>query len=186
MTQFEYVSVAVSLVYALAFSRLLGSALAALRSPARYSVHAAWMLALFLIGAFSWWRFWTVRDFDWSGPLFAYALLPPAIISLLVSALIGDDAEKPRSYRDVFVRNRVLFFGLYGLLSLSGFLGTWLFDLAPWFKVNQFQLVMIAGLVFSAAGIALPSHRAQVAIVTCVLIWLFAGFLVPLSNGGGG
>ena len=186
MSQFEYVSVAVSLVYALAFSRLLGSALAAFRSPARYSVHAAWLVAMFLVAAFAWWRFWTVREVDWSGPLFVYALVTPAVVSLLVSALIGDDVEKLGSYRDVFLRNRVLFFALYGFLSLNGFLATWVFGVNPWFKVNPFQLVMIVGLVISAAGIALPSHRAQVAIVTCELVVLVAGFFVPLSNAGGG
>ncbi len=117
MSQFEYVSVAVSLVYALAFSRLLGSALAAFRSPARYSVHAAWLVAMFLVAAFAWWRFWIVREVDWSGPLFVYALVTPAVVSLLVSALIGDDVEKLGSYRDVFLRNRVRFFALFGFLG---------------------------------------------------------------------
>jgi hypothetical protein len=107
-------------------------------------------------------------------------------VSLLVSALIGDNAEKPRSYRDVFLRNRVLFFALYGFLGLNGFLATWVFGVTPWFRINPFQLVMIVGLVISAAGIALPSHRAQVAIVTCALVSLVAGFFLPLSNPGGG
>ena len=186
MSQFEYVSVAVSLVYALAFSRLLGSALAAFRSPARYSVHAAWLVAMFLVAAFGWWRTWTAREVDWSGPLFVYALVPPAVVSLLVSVLIGDTAENRRSYRDVFIRNRVLFFALYGFLCLNAFLASWVFGVTPWFKLNPFQLVMIVGLVISAAGIALPSHRAQVAIVTCALVMLVAGFFVPLSNVGGG
>ncbi len=186
MSQFEYVSIAVSMVYALVISRLLGSAFAALRAPARYSVHVAWLFTLFLLCAFSWWRLWDIREIDWSGPLFVFAFVSPAILSLQVSALIGDDIEKPHSYRDVFFRNRVPFFAITCIFCVVGFLAPWIYGIASWFSVGPYQRVTLVGLAISAAGIALPAHRAQVAIVTCALIGLVAGFLVPFSNASGG
>ena len=79
MSHFEYISVAVSLIYSLILAKLLGALPAALRPDRRYWVHTLWIVILFFITCDSWWRIWSYREADWN---------PTAFLSLLAVRLL--------------------------------------------------------------------------------------------------
>ncbi len=58
MSHFEYVSVALALLYALILGRLLSGLAPALDQSRRYSYHAAWIFALILIALLQRWGYW--------------------------------------------------------------------------------------------------------------------------------
>jgi hypothetical protein len=55
LSPFEYVSVAIALVYAMALGRLVSGISPSLRTDARYLVHLIWIAALILGGTLQWW-----------------------------------------------------------------------------------------------------------------------------------
>ena len=120
MTQFEFISVAVSIVLALSAARLL-TALPHLLAPGRlYWVHALWS-AMLLVGHLGfWWAIWTYREVDpWTFRGFAAVMLTPALLYLTVSALVSDSPAMVESWRTHFFARHRAFFSLLLAAALS-------------------------------------------------------------------
>ncbi len=120
MTQFEFISVAVSIVLALSAARLL-SALTHLLAPGRrYWVHAVWCVTLLSVHLGFWWAIWTYREVDpWTSRGFAAVMLTPALLYLTVSTLVSDSPAAIKSWRTHFYARHRIFFSLYLAVLLS-------------------------------------------------------------------
>lgn len=114
MTQFEFISVAVSIVLALSAARLLTALPHVLAPGRRYWIHALWSLALLFAHMDFWWTIWIYREIDpWTFTGFAVVMLTPALLFLTVSSLVSDDPTAIASWRTHFYARHRVFFSLY-------------------------------------------------------------------------
>ncbi len=116
MSHFEYISVAVSLIYSLLLAKLLGALPAALQPARRYWVHTTWILTLFFLACDSWWRIWSYREVVWNPIAFVSLLAVPSIMYLRAAILLGNRPEEVLSWREHYYSVRRPFF----LLQLLG------------------------------------------------------------------
>ena len=121
MTQFEFISVAVSIVLGLSAARLLSAVPYLLAPGRRYWVHVLWS-AMLLAGHLGfWWAIWIYRDVDpWTFSGFAAVMLTPALLYLTVSALVSDRPAMVESWRTHFFARHRVFFSLFLALTGSG------------------------------------------------------------------
>ena len=125
MSQFEYLSVLVSIIVGLALTQLLSGAARLIQLRRRVRMHAPtllWMATLFLVDVQVWWVAFERRattEWQFFGFLL-YLLIPVALFLLcyLVLPELGD--EDAVDLRDNFDTNRGWFFGLLaGLCTVS-------------------------------------------------------------------
>ena len=103
MTQFEFISVAVSIVLALSLARLLGAVPHLLAPGRRYWVHGLWAAILLLIHLGFWWAIWAYREVDaWTFRGFAAVMLAPALLYLTGTILVSDSPADVESWKDRF------------------------------------------------------------------------------------
>jgi hypothetical protein len=120
MSQFEFVSVAVSIVLALSAARLLSSLGHVFAKGRRYWIHALWCLILLAGHLTFWWAIWELHDVEsWSFRAFAAAMLTPAILYLAASALVTEDPASVASWRAHYYARRRVFFALFIAMGLS-------------------------------------------------------------------
>ncbi len=114
MTQFEFISVGVSIVLALSAARLLAALPHVLAPGRRYWIHALWSLALLFAHMDFWWTIWIYREIDpWTFTGFAVVMLTPALLFLTVSSLVSDSPPTIASWRTHFYARHRVFFSLY-------------------------------------------------------------------------
>jgi len=121
MTQFEFISVAVSIVLALSVARLLTAVPHLLAPGRRYWVHGLWAASLLPIHLGFWWAIWAYREVDpWTFRGFAAVMLTPGLLYLTVTTLVSDRPGSVESWRERFyARRRVFFFLLFVTLVSS-------------------------------------------------------------------
>jgi dolichyl-phosphate-mannose--protein O-mannosyl transferase len=112
MSHFEYVSVAIALIFALAVGRLLGGLSLSLTESRRYWVHTTWIVVLLLVSVMSWWFMWRGNEVTWTPIRFLWALSIPALLYVRAAVLLGRPGEEPGSFYDHFYKIRPLFFSL--------------------------------------------------------------------------
>lgn len=123
MTQFEYLSVLVSIIIGLGLSHLLSSAarLIQLRHRARlYAPTLSWMALLFLAHIQIWWAAFDRRtDDEWNFFSFLLYLLIPITVFVLSYLIVPDlEGEGQVDLKASYYANRVWIFGLFGLVPL--------------------------------------------------------------------
>jgi hypothetical protein len=135
VSHFEYVSVAIALIYALAVGRLLSGLSLSITESRRYWVHTTWIVVLLLVSVMSWWFMWRGNEVTWTPIRFLWALSMPALIYVRAAVLLGNPADAPASFYDHFYEKRPLFFTL--ALVSAGFLAVvpWIFGIVPWFTL---------------------------------------------------
>jgi hypothetical protein len=161
MTQFEYLSVLVSIIVGLALTQLLSSAARLIQLRRRVRMHAPtllWMPTLFLIDVQVWWVAFERRaTTEWHFFGFLLYLLIPVmlfLLSYLVLPDLGDEDEA--DLRDNFDGNRGWFFGLLagiGTVSLAEQalrVGLLRFDADVAFRVFFVALSLVMARVRSA------------------------------------
>jgi hypothetical protein len=124
MSEFEYLSVLVSIIIGLAITQLLSGAARLIQIRRRVRLHATtlcWMVLLFLIDTQIWWAAFERRDADgWNFFLFLFYLLMPILaflLSYLVLPELGDEDDIDLAAN--FAANRPWFFGLFVLLLMT-------------------------------------------------------------------
>ncbi len=170
MTQFEFISVAASIVLALSAARLL-AALAHILAPGRrYWVHALWSAVLLSIHLGFWWAIWIYREIDpWTFRGFTGVMLTPALLYLAVSTLVSDSPATIESWRAHFHARHRIFFSLYVAVLLSvplrqfAVLGEASLPLAPAASAS-IPLVLVP-LLIPLAGIVSTNERIHALLV---------------------
>jgi hypothetical protein len=120
MTQFEFISVAVSIVLALSVARLLTAVPHLLAPGRRYWVHCLWAASLLPIHLGFWWALWAYREVDpWTFRGFAAAMLTPVLLYLTVTILVSDSPSTVESWRERFYSRHRVFFSLVFVTLLS-------------------------------------------------------------------
>jgi hypothetical protein len=178
MDHFEYISVAVSILIALALTELIGGWARMLRARARtppHGLHLGWMVIVFLVLVQFWWVFWEYGSApEWTFVTFLLVLLPPttAVFAVALISPTADEFERPgfslRAF--YFARSRNFF------LTVAAYQTELVVQSLVFFGVRP---VILAGqLAGVATGVVLAStrneriHRA-VAVVALVILASF-------------
>lgn len=176
MTQFEYLSVLVSIIIGLGLSHLLSSAarLIQLRHHARlYAPTLCWMALLFLAHIQIWWAAFERRgDADWNFFSFLLYLLIPITVFVLSYLIVPDlDVEGQVDLKASYYANRVWIFGLFGLLPLISLLEEYVRDdrVSP----DADMLFRLGFMVLALCGMGIRSERYHVVNSGLGLLFFF-------------
>jgi hypothetical protein len=170
MPHFEFISVALSLFYALVIAKLLGGLPATLRQGSRYWVHALWVVNLVLAGLASWWGIWGLRDVAWNPGRFFGVFVFPGVIYLRATVLLSEEPRSVDSWRERYYRNQRSFFLLGALGSLNTAASPPLLMGVPQPLVVELGAASFAAISLLAAFVASPRLHALVAMLFFVSI----------------
>ena len=101
MSQFEYVTVFVSIVMALAVAEVLAGLGRLIRERDHvrvYWVHVAWMLLAILAVTQSWWVIWNIRSHEFANFFEFLTLVVPRLIFVLVAFLLSPPISSDRPF----------------------------------------------------------------------------------------
>ena len=121
MAAFEYLSVLISIILALAMTRVLGGVGEMLQSRSQrhiYWVHVIWIINLFLYLVVEWWIFYRWRNQQpWTFLLFIFVLIGPTLLYLASILLFPREAALDESvdYKTHYYANHRAFFIIFGL-----------------------------------------------------------------------
>jgi len=182
MSQFEYLSVLVSIIIGLALTQLLSGAARLIQLRRRIAMHLptlCWMAILFLIDIQAWWVAFERRDSDaWSFFAFLLYLLIPItlfLLSYLVLPDLGDEdaADLTANFGD----NRGWFFALLAALPVISLVEEGVRDGRVPLDVDAaFRIAFVA---LALLGARVRGARADLAVALAVL-GLFLGYVATL------
>lgn len=157
MSEFDYLSVLISIVLGLGISHVLASAaqLVRYRSAVRfYAPTLLWLTLLFLIHVQIWWAVFELRSVpEWSFFGFVLVLALP-VMAYLASVLLSPDFDREEvvDLRASYYEHRRWFFALFALLPLVSLAQEYVIrgfiqgDADPVFRIT-FALLALLGFV---------------------------------------
>lgn len=181
MTLFEYISVAISIIVALAIAEGLRGLRSALDSRRRYGIHVTWIFIKLANPMFYWWAIWGYRDFPeyWNMGTFTYVLMMPSIMYLQLNSLVSNNPDQIEDWRKHFYSQRRWFFGLNTVLAvLAGFNFTNVFLPAPPIVLPIVAYTFIG--VLSIAGFVSDNPRLHAVIAITVAVFSFVYYWIIL------
>jgi hypothetical protein len=178
VSQFEYVSVAVALVYALVVGRVLAGITPALARDRRYLVHAGWLVQILLVCVLQWWTLWRTSDVEWTAIRFLWILSIPSLQYIRAAILLGA-SESIDSYRDHFYAVRRMYFSVGLLNAAQGILGSWVLGAVPWLTLAPGHAGMPVLAAISLVGLISSNEVVHKVLVGVSLLLAAALFALP-------
>lgn len=158
MSQFEYLSVLISIIIGLAITQLLSGAARLVQIRTRVRPHGTtlcWMVVLFLIDTQIWWAAFGMREVrHWNFFHFLFYLLLPILaflLSYLVLPELGDEDDIDLAAN--FAGNRPWFFGLMAAIPAISLVNEYFnLEYIRWnadsgFRILLFAVALVAGFV---------------------------------------
>lgn len=170
MSEFEYVSVGIALVYSFTVARLVASLPAVLAPDRRYWVHGLWVLVLLFATVSTWWTLWQLREVEWNPLRFMWALTVPSLIYLRAGVLLSDAPAEVVSWRVHFYERRVPFFGVGVLIACNFIAMPWLMGSSPRSLVPSAYVPMAMLLGISIGGLVSSNSALHGALVVTNLL----------------
>ena len=150
MSQFEFVTVAASLVMALAIGRLV-YALPFVLNPKRFDwLHATFAISLVLFSFQIWWRSWGYANVEtWTLLKMIVLILPNIFVYLSALFLVGETPAKTRSWGQFLDTSGRSMFGAFFATMLAILLRNYyLGDTLPGIPGIAATLVSLVGLLW--------------------------------------
>jgi len=175
VTFFEYITVAVSLVLALAVARTVDGLRSSFAAEKRYWVHATWVVIKLTNPMTFWWTIWRFRDVEtWNLAAFILIMSWPVVLYLQVTSLVTRQPELVTDWRSHFYEQRTWFFGANVLLNIIGL------PLAPLLGAQQsFSMARLVIVALSIVGLATSKQRVHAIIVIGIAITVILGYWLP-------
>ena len=176
MSQFEFISVAQSLICSLIAARILSFFAAANLAERSYSVHTAWVVFCLLSATMNWWLFWSYVDVSWTYPLFVLSLAPAGFVYMMAATMTPSGSTTVASWRDYWYENKNRFFA-YGAGYCVTLYASALFLVGvPLVQPRMAPLLVLAAA--AGAGSVSTSHRIHVLIA---IIWALVFFALSVG-----
>lgn len=182
MTEFDYLSVLISIVLGLGISHILTSAAQLVRYRAAvrfYPPSLVWMALLFLLHVQIWWAVFELRDVpEWSFIAFVLVLAIPVLIYVISVLLTPDfDREEEVDLRVSYFGHRRWFFGLFALLPAISLLQE--FVIRGWIQGDADPLFRAGFIVLAILGFSSGNERLHryLAFIGLVSIGTYIGLL---------
>jgi hypothetical protein len=175
VSQFEFVSVALALVYSFAIARTLAALPWVIVRERRYWLHALWSFLVLFALAVTWWEVWSLREVEWNFVRFAWALAIPALIYLRVGILVSQDPSERESWREYFYSVRIPFFAIGLAITTNVALIPWVMGVVPWFSFAPAHVAttLVSGLYIVGMITARPGIQATIALLNLVFLLSF-------------
>lgn len=173
MSEFDYLSVLISIVLGLGISHVLSTAaqLVRYRSAVRFYLPSVlWLVLLFLVHVQIWWAVFELRTVRvWSFLGFSLVLALP-VIAYLISVLLAPDFDREQTVdlRASFFEHRRWFFALFALLPPLSLLQEVV--IRGWIQPDADPLFRVAFLLLALLGFASARERLHHLLATVVLI----------------
>ena len=187
MSEFEFISVAVALVYSFAVARLVTAVPVLLGSSERYWVHAAWALHQLLGVVVSWWFVFELGDVSWTPLRYLVALSLPSLAAMRIAVLVTDSPSAVGSWRAHFYDSRIPFFTFVLIGSLNAVSVPWSMGQIPWFEWNATTLFALIPAAIAVIGLATARpwvHGLLVSLNSAVLVAFFATVGTVIRTSG--
>ena len=130
MTDFEFLSVLVSIVIGLGLTHLLsglGHAYYFRRANKPDAVHVAWTIAVFFVLVLNWWVFLLFRAFEgWTFTSFFTVIMWTTSMYVMALALYPPGRSRDTGYRALFEANRTWFLASFTVMCLLDLLVTYI------------------------------------------------------------
>jgi hypothetical protein len=187
MSQFEYVSVAVALVYSLAIARLLGGLPHTSAKKRGAPVALIFNFGLILGGLTSWWVLWRFIDISWTALGFVWIVAMPGLTYLRAAVLLTDNPSQVVSWENHYFEVRTRFFAVGMVEAFYSALLPWVVGAYPWFTPAPVHLGAIFAFLMSLAGLLSTSRRVHLALAwTLLVLVVLVLFLTPRAIGAAG
>ncbi len=135
MSDFEFLSVLVSIIVGLGLTRLLGGlghAYHFRRVVKMDPVHVAWSVTIFFLLVLNWWVFLLFRDFDrWTFTNFFLIILWTTMMYMMAIALYPPGISENADYRKLFDQNRSWLLSTFATFVLLDILITFIREQGP-------------------------------------------------------
>ncbi len=132
MSDFEFLSVLVSIVIGLGLANLLSGLGRAFYSRGLYRmdpVHVAWTITILFVLVLNWWVFLLWREFDsWTFVVFFTTVIWTTAMYMLTVILYPPNLAENANYREVFEQNRNWFLISFSVMCLLDMLVSGLRD----------------------------------------------------------
>ena len=178
MEPFEFLTVVISIVIAVAMSEVLvgwGRIIRFRGNVHTYWLHTGWSAVVLLIMLRYWWSTWQFRAVEeWTFPLFVL-ILAPALLLILIAFLLTPELSSTGEFRfrEYYYENAGWFFSLAALYLAGTFLSNSIVrGRPPWAAENAFRafgIILLAAVAFSRRELV---HRLVFG-ATLVLLLIF-------------
>ena len=179
MTDFEFLSVLVSIVIGFGLTHLLaglGHAYHFRRVGKMDAVHVAWTITVFFVLVLNWWVFLLYRVFDeWTFTVFFTIILWTTSLYTLALALYPPRLSKDVDYRAMFDDNRTWFLSTFTIMCLLDILVTFMREQA----IPELFYIAFVGhyAVITAIGIGVKNRLYDLTaawyIAITMVLWSF-------------
>jgi hypothetical protein len=178
LTFFEYITVATSIVLALAIARVIDGLRGAFSLDRRYWIHAAWV-SLKLTNPISfWWNIWAYRNHEaWNLLSFALLLAWPIVLYLQITGLVSRQPELVNDWKEHFYSQRKWFFGANTVLNLL--LISHLVLLGEGHLASPFGAAALLYIGYSIVGFSTANEKTHGVIVATAWVGTLLGFWAP-------
>jgi hypothetical protein len=175
VTQFEYVSIVLSIIMGLSLARLFEALRDVFDPVRRYWIHAIWVVAKLVNALVLFWSGWRLRDAVEALNFAQFVLLvgPGAILFLQVHALVGPQSSQVPDWRVHYWGIRRWLLGTNALLALYNMLALHAVFGAEFPRPESAMLTGVA--LLSLVGVANTDERVHGAIAVAYLAILCLG-----------
>lgn len=178
MTQFEFLSVFISIVLAFAVSDILsswGEQIRLRKILRHYPLHSAWTVLVLVIVIQSWWALWLMSDHgSWTFPEYASLILPYLLIALIAYTLTPSFDADERDIKRYYFDNASWVFALAAAYLASWFVFSCFVDDQGLY--DQGSVARLVGFLLMIALAIWKNERfhAAAVIAACALegIWI--------------
>lgn len=184
MSLFEYVTVMISMILALALGQLLMSA-ASLAKHRKHLIpfvpYILWFGCLFLTLINHWWSIWDLRAIEWNYAAFLYILIAPTLMFFAVGLLaVKNVGDGEINLETEFEQVRPLFLAiLFAYVLVMWFDGPLLAGQEPLGAVGILHAPMLA---VYATGILSSNKRVQIAVPILITVALSVVMVVRFRS----
>ena len=179
MSEFDYLSVLISIVLGLGISHVLASAaqLVRYRSAVRfYPPTLVWLALLFLVHVQIWWAVFELRSVpEWSFVGFVLVLALP-VMAYLASVLLSPDFDREElvDLRGSYYEHRRWFFTLFALLPLTSLVQEYV--VRGFIQLDADPLFRVLFLLLALVGLATARERVHQLLGPAVVV-AFAAYV---------
>jgi len=187
MDLFEFITVMISVILALATGQLFVGMARLVQSPAKVrlsTIHSLWVANLFLLTFLHWWSLWDFRELSWTFPSFFFSLIGPSLM-FFATTLINPrgSSEDDIDLGEYFTSIRRPFLLVVAVMMVFFTLDGPLFGTeAPFNRLRLAQLLIVGSAIFGVFS-ARAGSQVVVAILTFASLGLgmttrfFPGFV---------
>ena len=132
MSHFEFLTVAFSILIAMAIARLLEGLVHQARTTSGYWIHTCWIVLVLVNALTLWWMLWELNANEWTLVTFLTLLAGPALLFAQAALLVPLDPTTINDWRTFYYDNTRAFFLVRAISSVQAIIaGNMLTEVLP-------------------------------------------------------